>query len=424
VCSYRGYQFTESAEFCGTICHNMNPHYTRYEQSPHARVTCAGCHIGPGADFFVKSKISGLRQVVYTALNAYPRPIPSAITQLRPARETCEECHWPSQFFGSLLRTTVHFAPDEKNRRHDYEILVKVGGLNNELGQGSGIHMHMLDHVEYVADDPRLEHIPWVRYTYADGHSVIFRSDGKPSTDPPPAGKDRKLDCIDCHNTIGHQFQSPEHAVDHALAVGQLDPTLPFIKRQAVFILAQNYTTKPEALDAIAKGLESFYRARPDVWPARQADVERCIATVQTIYRTEFFPEMKVDWRTYPNHIGHMESPGCFRCHDGLHISDDGKRIASDCTTCHTFQYHQDDPTVIVEKKFEHPMRINNAWKDLGPHEQMLCTDCHDGGLGAIGWSDSKSIYACGDCHPSGRWLTIRQTLKTRQQAATQPSKW
>ncbi|HUB24960.1 MAG TPA: NapC/NirT family cytochrome c, partial [Tepidisphaeraceae bacterium] len=425
VCSYRGYLFTESAEFCGTICHNMDPHYTRYEQSPHARVTCAGCHIGPGAGFFVKAKLSGLRQVAYTALNEFPRPIPSAITELRPARETCEECHWPNQFFGSLLRRTVHFAPDEHNTRHDYEILIKVGGLNNALGQAEGIHMHMLDHVQYVADDPRLEHIPWVRYTFADGRTTIFRSDGKTSTDPPPVGKFRNLDCIDCHNTIGHQFLSPERAVDHALSVGQLDPTLPYIKREAVMVLAHGYPDKPTALAAIADRLSEFYHGRPDVWPARAEIVAQAIETVQTIYRTEFFPEMHVDWRTYPNHIGHMESPGCFRCHDGLHVSDDGKRIASDCSTCHTFQYRQpDDPTIIVEKKFEHPMKINNAWKDLGPHEQMLCTDCHDGGLGAVGWTQSSSIYACGDCHPSGRWLDIRKTLWIRRAAQTQPSSW
>ncbi|HTW95334.1 MAG TPA: hypothetical protein VMD30_11100, partial [Tepidisphaeraceae bacterium] len=214
-------------------------------------------------------------------------------------------------------------------------------------------------------------------------------------------------------------------AVDHALSVGQLDPTLPYIKREAVMVLAHGYPDKPTALAAIADRLSEFYHGRPDVWPARAEIVAQAIETVQTIYRTEFFPEMHVDWRTYPNHIGHMESPGCFRCHDGLHVSDDGKRIASDCSTCHTFQYRQpDDPTIIVEKKFEHPMKINNAWKDLGPHEQMLCTDCHDGGLGAVGWTQSSSIYACGDCHPSGRWLDIRKTLWIRRAAQTQPSSW
>ncbi|MGD0768801.1 MAG: NapC/NirT family cytochrome c [Tepidisphaeraceae bacterium] len=423
VASFRGIEFTDSAEFCGTICHNMDPQYTRYQQSPHARVTCAGCHIGPGPGAFVKAKVSGLRQVYYTALDAFPRPIPPAITELRPARETCEQCHWPSQFFGSLLRRTVHFAPDESNTRHEYEILVKVGGLNNSLGVAEGIHMHMLDRVEYVADDAKLDHVPWVRYTYPDGRKMVFRSDGKIGDDTAPAGKRRLLDCIDCHNVAGHNFQSPERSVDHALAVGQLDASLPFIKRQAVAVLSQNYTTKPQALDAIEQNLASFYRTSyPDIWSNRRDAVDHAVQIVKNIYQTEFFPEMKVDWRTYPNHLGHMESPGCFRCHDGLHIAAGGKRISSDCQTCHVFQYRQPDPKVIVERTFDHPLKINESWKGLGPHEGMLCTDCHDGGLGAVGWTTNNAIYACGDCHPSGRWLEIQRTLRIRRAAATQPS--
>lgn len=425
VASFRGIEFTDSAAFCGTICHNMDPQYTRYQQSPHARVTCAGCHIGPGPGAFVKAKVTGLRQVYYTTLDAFPRPIPPAITELRPARETCEQCHWPSQFFGSLLRRTVHFAPDESNTRHEYEILVKVGGLNNSLGVAEGIHMHMLDRVEYVADDAKLDHIPWVRYTYPDGRKVVFRSDGRIGDPTTPPGKQRLLDCIDCHNVAGHNFQSPERCVDHALAVGQLDPLLPFIKRQAVEALSQNYTTKPQALEAIEQDLGAFYQANyPRLWANHRDVVDGAVQIVKDIYRTEFFPEMKVDWRTYPNHLGHMESPGCFRCHDGLHIASDGRRISSDCQTCHTFQYRQDDPKVIVERTFDHPLKINESWKGLGPHEGMLCTDCHDGGLGAVGWTNENAIYACGDCHPSGRWLEIRQSLRVRRAAATQPSGW
>ncbi len=428
VAGFRGYEFTDSAEFCGTVCHNMDPQYTRYLQSPHARVTCAGCHIGPGPGAFVKAKVSGLRQVYFTALNSYPRPIPPAITELRPARETCEQCHWPSQFFGSLLRTTVHFAPDETNTKHEYNILVKVGGLNNSLGVAEGIHMHMLDHVEYVADDAKLDHIPWVRYTYPDGKQVVFRSDGKPADDPAPAGKSRLLDCIDCHNIAGHQFQSPERAVDHALAVGQIDATLPYIKRQAVEALSlaadyDRYKTKPDALDSIVKSLDAFYSTTyPQTWSMHRDAVDHAVSVVKDIYQTNFFPDMKVDWRTYPSHLGHTESPGCFRCHDGLHIAADGRRISSDCQTCHTFQYRQPDPKVIVERTFDHPSKLNEGWTGLGPHEGMLCTDCHDGGLGIIGWSVNGPNYQCGTCHPSGRWLDIRQTLQIRRAAATQPT--
>lgn len=416
VAGYHGFEFTETSEFCGTICHNMDPQYQRYEQSPHARVTCSGCHIGPGAGAFVKAKIAGVRQLGLTIAGTYDRPVPPAINSLRPACDTCEQCHWPSQFFGSLLRKTVHFAPDEDNTRHDYDVLMKVGGLNNNLGVAEGIHMHMLNKVEYVADDPLLNHIPWVRYQYPDGKVVVFRSDGKPAADPPPAGKSRQLDCIDCHNAAGHQFQSPERSVDHALAVGQLDVDLPYIKREAVRLLSGDYKTKPEALAAVRKGLEDFYAASyPDEKDAAQA----AITVVCNIYQTEFYPEYKVDWRTYPNHMGHMESPGCFRCHDGLHVSSEGKRISSDCNTCHTFQYRQPDSS-IIEKRFDHPVKINDSWTGLGPHEEMLCTDCHDGGLGAIGWKDTNSIYTCGDCHPSGRWLDLRQQLQTRRAAAKQ----
>ena len=424
VAGYRGYQFTESAEFCGTVCHNMDPQYRRYEQSPHARVECAGCHIGPGASPFVKAKISGLRQVYKVAVNTYPRPIPPAITSLRPARETCEQCHWPSQFMGSKLKRIAHYAPDEKNTRHDYDILIKVGGLNNYLGKAEGIHAHMLDRIEYVADDENLEHIPWVRYKYEDGHTAVFRSDGQPASAPPPAGaKSRRLDCIDCHNYAGHEFLSPERAVNHELSVGRLDVTMPYIKRESVRVLAQPYRTREEGLEAIGKDLASFYRTNySDLWTSRRADIDKAIDTVKTVYTANFYPEMHVDWRTYPSHVGHMESAGCFRCHDGLHIGDDGKRISSDCNTCHTFLYRKEGSTnEITERKFDHPSKIHELWTGLGPHEKMLCTDCHDGGLGVIGWDPKGENYKCGTCHPSGKWLEIQKTLRIRQAAATQP---
>ena len=184
VGGYESLEFSDSAEFCGTICHNMAPQYAGYNRSPHARVTCAGCHIGSGAAPFVKAKMNGSIQMVETFLNSYPRPVAPAITKLRPARETCEQCHWPSQFFGSALRKIAHYSPDRDNTRHNYEILVKVGGANSATGQAEGIHLHMLDRINYVSDDPKLDHIPWVSYKNPDGATTIYRSDGKPSSDP------------------------------------------------------------------------------------------------------------------------------------------------------------------------------------------------------------------------------------------------
>jgi nitrate/TMAO reductase-like tetraheme cytochrome c subunit len=425
VAGYKGYHFTESAEFCGTICHNMDPQYVRYNQSAHARVTCAGCHIGPGASPFVKSKLSGIRQVFKTVLDTYPRPVPPAIHELRPARETCEQCHWPSRFFGSKLKKIPHYSPDEKNTLNTYEVLVKVGGLNKDLGQAEGIHMHMLDRVEYVTNDHASETIPWVRYTNGEGKTTIYRNDGKASGEPPPAGKLRKLDCIDCHNLSGHEFLSPERAVDHALSVKHLDTSLPYIKREAVRVLSQTYQTKEEALEKIGQALPAYYKEKqPEVWSKRQGDVDKAVGAVREIYKTQMFPEMKTDWRTYPNHIGHMESAGCFRCHDDLHVSDEGKRISADCKSCHSFLYRQTDAKgleVIRERTFDHPMKIHEEWEGLGPHQKMSCTDCHDGGLGALGWREAKTASSCGSCHPSGRWVEMREEIR-RREAATRPA--
>lgn len=422
VSGYTGYHYTESTDFCGSCHAVMEPQYARYQQSPHARVTCAGCHIGPGASPFVKSKLSGVRQVFKTALQTYPRPIPPAITSLRPARDTCEQCHWPAQFFGSQLQTITRFAHDEQNTRRDYEIRLKVGGDNKHLGRAEGIHMHMLDRVEYVATDPALQHIPWVRYTYEDGRTVVYRSDGEPSGDPPPSGDVRKLDCIDCHNLSGHEFPSPQRAVDHALNIHQIDETLPYIKHMAVNVLDHEYPSVDAANAGIAQTLEEFYKTKyPEIWSTRRDAVNQAIEGVRHIYRDTIFPYMKVDWRTYPNNIGHMESLGCFRCHDGLHIAENGRAISSDCMSCHTFLMRQSPDGPITEGSFSHPMKIHDSWQGLGVHHRMLCSDCHDGGTKAVGEPIPET--ACGDCHSSGRWEKMREELNAREAASSRPAK-
>ncbi len=404
ISSYMGYQYTESSEFCGS-CHSvMEPHYTVYQESPHARVSCAECHIGSGASPFVKSKLSGLRQVWAVMTNSYPRPIPPSITQLRPARETCEECHWPEQFYGSQLMVMPRFSHKESNERYDLEILVKVGGANRELGHAEGIHMHMLDRVKYVSTDPNLQEIPWVEYTRDDGSTTIYRSDGRPSTDPPPEGLVRRVDCMDCHNRVGHEFLSPERAVDRAMDTGRIDHSLPYIKNQSVIALAAEYEDKASGMAAIEKAIEGYYAEYYPAIASGEAElIDKAIATVQDIYRKQMWPKMKTDWRVYPNNIGHMESPGCFRCHDGRHVSDDGKVITSECGACHTFLTRQADASVIHEGPFSHDMTIHDLWRDLGPHRHLRCDQCHDGGTKA--WGTKPVSDNCGDCHESWRWL-------------------
>lgn len=424
VSGYYGYHYTESSEFCGS-CHSvMSPHYTAYTESPHSRVSCAVCHIGPGASPFVKSKLSGVRQVFATALNTYPRPIPTAIKHLRPARETCEECHWPEKFVGWSLKRLVRYGHQEDNPRHEFEVLIKVGGEHPRLNVAEGIHMHMVGTVRYVATDEMLQTIPWVEYTRRDGTKEVFRSDGRAESDPPPTGMMRNLDCIDCHNRAGHQFHAPQDAVDAALDARQIDDSLPYIKLQAVVALSADYADKAAALEGIETAIVGFYEDRyPDVWSAREQDVRNAVAVLQDIYQRDFFPYMNVTWRTYPNNIGHLYWPGCFRCHDGLHVNDRDEAVVSKCDTCHTFLNRQPGTNVILEGDFEHEMKIHERWGDFGPHRNMLCHDCHSGGTRAYGEEITDAKH-CGNCHPSGRWLEMERGVRfiEKPSATTAPA--
>lgn len=422
VSGYQGYHYTESTEFCGS-CHSvMDPQYIAYHQSPHARVTCAECHIGSGASPFVKSKLSGTRQLFAVALNTFPRPIPPAITQLRPSRDTCEECHWPERFYGSQLKHLVRYAPDEANTRHELEILLKVGGRNKNLNRSEGIHMHMIGRVQYVTTDSMLQQIPWVRYRNEDGTYSVFRSDKQPADAPPPAGTMRNLDCMDCHNRAGHNFMTPQESVDLALNSRQMDDSLPYIKREAVKVLAQDYQSKDVALAGIRQALETFYQAQyPAVWNNRRASVDGAVQAVQKIFQTTIFPEMKTNWRSHPNNIGHLNSAGCFRCHDGFHVNEKGQSITSDCNTCHTFLYRQPGTSNIVESKFHHELKINNLWEGFGPHKNLQCQICHNGALTAN--EPELTSSSCGDCHPSGRWIEMKQKGQFRETPLTEPAR-
>lgn len=393
VTSYQGYHYTDSVEFCSKVCHAvMEPQGTAFEHSAHARVACAECHIGAGAGWFVKSKLSGTRQVFKVFLDTYPRPIPPAITELRPARETCEQCHWPAKFFGSQLREIARFSPDENNTRRMLKMLVKTGGSDPRTGRAEGIHMHMAlqGRIEYVATDEALQNVPWVRYTDDHGKEWIYRSDGLTAADPRPDGIVRRIDCMDCHNRAAHPFLSPQNATDDYLDVGRLDASLPFIKREAVAVLADEYPDVPTAEKNIRERIPAFYRQHyPDLWTARRADVENAAEIICEIYRFNFFPEMRVDWRTYPDNIGHRESSGCFRCHDGRHINQEGVPISSACETCHTFLNPAGpDGSMLAEGPFYHSM-------NLVQHGNLRCDQCHTGGV----------LKLCRDCHSSGDWL-------------------
>jgi len=413
VSGYHGYHYTDSVSFCAQACHEvMEPEAATFQFSAHARVTCAECHIGSGASWFVKAKISGMRQVLAVVTNSYSRPIPPAIQHLRPAADTCEQCHWPNKFYGAQLREIAHFATDEVNTRRDIRMLVKTGGGDEITGRVEGIHMHMLlsGRMEYVATDDRLQVIPWVKWTEHNGRELVYRSDGKAATDPPPEGQLRVVDCMDCHNRPAHKFNAPRVAVDNALGRERIDPSLPFIKREAVRALTAAYADNEAAMDGIEGAIKEFYATEHrSVWKENHDAVERAIAQIQEIYRRTFFPRMKVDWTTYPDNIGHLYSPGCFRCHDGKHANQYGDVISKDCHVCHDFLNPVDESaaTFVQQGEFVHSFELK------GIHAELLCHQCHTGGL---------LDRTCAGCHSAQQGLfSARDPLLVPFDAAPSP---
>lgn len=339
LAAYSGLHYMDSTEFCGTVCHEvMEPQHQAFQNSAHANVGCVQCHIGPGASWFVQSKLSGTRQIFAVTLNTFSRPIPQPVHNLRPARETCEQCHWPEKFHGDKVLTHTEYGDDEANSASETTLQLHVGGGSDVLRKATGIHWHTSASsvVEYIATDEKREVIPWVKVTYRDGTVREYVAEDAPA-DVRTTGERRRMDCVDCHNRTGHPFATtPERAVNSAMAAGAMPTDIPFAHREAVAALSGTYDSKTAALDAIAVKLRAFYRTEAsETYMGRRQDVERVVTATQEVYRRNVFPSMGVGFGTYSNNVGHMDFPGCFRCHDDSHKTSDGRVISQSCDTCH-----------------------------------------------------------------------------------------
>ncbi len=392
--TYNAFLYTESVSFCGTLCHTvMKPEYQAYLASPHARVSCVDCHVGHGASWYVKSKLSGARQVVAVLFNLYPTPLPTPIENLRPARETCEECHWPAKFFGTQLLQIPHFRYDEKNTPEQISLGVKTGGGSAALGGSAGIHWHMIieNKVFFRAVDRQKQEIPWIEVHSGDGSVEEYTSlDFKGTKEQLASLPKEEMDCMNCHNRPTHTFNPPEGAVDRAMSTGVIPRTLPWIKKVVVDALVREYPTREKAHEGMRNEISRFYKERyPDVIKARAGDLEKAIVSAGHIYDRSVFPEMKVNWKTYPSNIGHRNWPGCFRCHDGRHVSGTGKTLSMSCTECHTFPARSPlMPLGAVSSKAGmpwHPMEL------AGKHGRILCSRCHAAGY--------RPPTDCAECH-------------------------
>ncbi len=342
VIFYNAYHFTESNTFCGKICHTvMSPEFIAHGRSPHSRVKCADCHIGSGAKWFVKAKISGIWQVIAVLTNSYSTPIPSPVEDLRPARDTCEQCHRPQVFHGKRMK--IYKRLDNNLEINDpliTAVAINIGGHNIQTGKYEGIHWHVSDDnkVEYLAVDKKRMKIKRVRVT--DGKTgKVTEYVNKDMEDPKGHAQWRVMDCIDCHNRPTHIYDDPEDAVDREIFHGNIPVDLPEIRKVSLKILVSNkYKSQEEAENGIVDDFKKYYSENyKDIAAAKEKDIVKAAKAVYGIYKNNVFPEMKITFGTYPNHIGHKdEEAGCFRCHDEEHVSKDGKEISQDCDLCHS----------------------------------------------------------------------------------------
>lgn len=378
--SYKAYEYTETDEFCGTVCHQvMEPEYTAYLGSPHSRVGCVGCHIGSGTDWYVKSKLSGAYQVYSVIFKKYSQPIPTPVRELRPAEGTCEQCHSPEHFFSEKKTKYTYYLSDENNTRSDLSMLVKIGGGNSEFGTAEGIHWHMnIDNdIYYIHTDDRRQEIGWVKQVNKDGTEIIYRNKNIEFDENNfPKENLRKMDCIDCHNRPSHIFHQPDKMVNLYMDQNRIDPSLPYIKSISVQALETTYSEKDIALDSIETIINSFYRTTyRNIYEEKKEQIASAINEVKKIYSRNYFPYMNANWKSFPDNISHVYTPGCFRCHAGNMVSDDGKVVSHDCNSCHLIISQTNNTGITrVDLKgleFEHPVDIGSDIKEL------VCTDCH-----------------------------------------------
>jgi hypothetical protein len=388
----------------------MKPEYATYLNGPHARVPCVDCHVGTGVSWYVKSKVSGVPQVFALWFHTYSRPIPVPLKNLRPARETCEECHWPEKFYGAQLIQNPYFRYSEKNSPEQISLLVRTGGGTPNLGENVGIHWHMAlsEKVYFRATDPRLQHIPWIKVIRGDGSEIVYKDkEAKFSDEELEKFPVNFMDCMDCHNRPSHVFLPPETAVDQAMAGGNISSKLPWIKKIALDALVRNYEGSQDVREEIRRSIEGYYTERfPDVLNHQKTQLDQAINTISTIYERNVFSTMKVDWTTYPNNIGHRNWPGCFRCHNDRLVSQSRKVLTSACPVCHT--YPQRGPLMPLGATTPTTMEPWHPWPLKGKHERMLCNLCHRAGYRppldcvschSIQTSAPMMSMACKTCH-------------------------
>lgn len=378
-----GWNYTNSPEFCGSTCHTMPPEYNAYLKSPHARVRCVECHIGRDVVTTQFTRKAGdLRHVIATVTQDYEFPIFSRA--MRPARESCETCHFPEKFSDDSLREIKNYNSDEENSLDSIHLIMKTGGGTRREGLGQGIHWHIENEVRYLATDKLEQDIPYVRTIDEDGNIVEYYDVASGLTPEDVAGQTLEtMDCITCHNRVTHSIPTPEEAVDQAIHKGLINEELPFIRENAVDLLSREYTSIDSAFESFEDLRLIYADEYPQIYAENQGEIIVAIETLEDIYSQIAYPEQELNWETHPDNLGHKNSPGCFRCHDGKHISSGtGEVIRLECNVCHSIPAVSDESVLTTDieigKGPEPPSHTHTSWMTLhGKAVDSSCATCH-----------------------------------------------
>lgn len=400
------WDYTNSPDFCGTTCHTMPPEFNAYLVSPHARVQCVECHIGRGffATRFTR-KAGDIRHIISLAFRQYEFPI--RVKSLRPARDTCERCHFPEKFSDDTLVELHRFGNDVNNTPTSLYLTLKTGGGSERQGLGRGIHWHIENEVLFLATDELEQEIPYVLVVNDDGSAQEFIEVGS-DIDPEQieAGDLERMDCITCHNRITHLIYPPEDSVDELLYRGLISTSIPEIREKSVEVLkAAADAANDEQAKLKITGLTAFYASNyPAFFEANRELVNNAILELEEVYGDTVFREQKADWRTNPNNVGHQDSPGCFRCHDGEHLNASNEAIRLECNLCHSIPVVASADDLVAEIEIsrgpEPESHLNPNWISL--HHLAFdtsCSNCHS--TGDPGGTSDTTFCSNSACHGS-----------------------
>ncbi|HSR33635.1 MAG TPA: NapC/NirT family cytochrome c, partial [Anaerolineae bacterium] len=396
------WEYTNSVSFCSNACHDVHPEEpVAYEDSYHARVKCVDCHMGRVSTLrAIALKSSHSRHLLAVLSGRYERPLESA--SMRPANETCERCHSPSTFHDDTARVIQRFLPNEDNSEKRTYLLLKTGTGAQEPSNGYGIHWHISNQVEYIAADDHKQEIRWVRASLPDGRTVEYNDVLNPlSPEEIDRAEKRVMDCVDCHNRIGHAYLSPEKLIDKSLTEGRLSPALPFAKKEMFAVLAAEYVDQAEALAAADSIRGRYQEAYPEVAAAYAAEIEQAVQLAKELIPRLVFEEPGVTWQSFSDNIGHKTTPGCFRCHDGKHVSQEGESIRLKCGLCHgipvTVDASDGPPEMPIAARQEPLSHLETSFvSDHRFTASESCVECH--GVVDFGEDDS-SFCANSACH-------------------------